>query len=53
MGGQITLHSEEFVGSTFSFSIPLPEVPANMASAETSVARNDATGAETPAKTID
>lgn len=26
MGGQITLHSEEFVGSTFSFSIPLPEV---------------------------
>jgi CheY-like chemotaxis protein/two-component sensor histidine kinase len=29
MGGQITLHSEEGVGSTFSFSIPLPEVEPN------------------------
>ena len=26
MGGQIALYSEEFVGSTFSFSISLPEV---------------------------
>jgi signal transduction histidine kinase len=31
MGGNITLHSEEFVGSTFSFSIPLPEVEPSAA----------------------
>lgn len=53
MGGQITLHSEEFVGSTFSFSIPLPEIPANLASAGTSVAGSEATPAETSATSID
>jgi two-component system sensor histidine kinase BarA len=53
MGGQITLHSEEFVGSTFSFSIPLPEVPTNIASTATTATSSELAAAETSAKTID
>ncbi len=44
MGGQITLHSEEFVGSTFSFSIPLPEVPQHVSPRRNAPEREEQNG---------